>query len=53
MITELMQEEFQPERRSSLVDRNIADNVFFKPIKQPEDENILWSFFLTASVLKK
>ena len=32
----------QPE---SLVDRNIADNVFFKPIKQPEDENILRSFF--------
>ena len=35
----------QPERPSSLVDRNMADNVFFKPIKQPEDENILGSFF--------
>ena len=32
----------QPGRRSSLVDQNIADNVYFlKPAKEPEDKNIL------------
>ena len=28
-------------RAYKLVDRNIADKVFFKPINQSEDENIL------------